>query len=229
MRREFTDCNVCPTRLNCVTSRIGPQELAGLQPAIRRRRVHPGEPLDAEGEVAGTVRIIQMGSAFAYRLGVDGRTRAIGAAGRGAALGLFGVFGQPTQASFVSASDARICEIPVPLLAQLAARDPAYSHYLAKTAADACGKMASWSEAMRLRGVTNQLAYSLLLLAQEQQANAIELPTNIGLAELLGTTRESVARSLRALEQEGGIERGSRRHCEVHREKLLERLGRPAD
>src|SRR5437763_1858776 len=103
----------CPMRLNCVTAGLPPQELAELQPDIRRRGMRRGEELATEGEVASTVRVIRVGTAFGYRRGVDGRTRPIGMVVPATALGLFGVFGQPTPVSATVASDARVCEIPV--------------------------------------------------------------------------------------------------------------------
>ena len=228
MAHDPSDCMQCPMRLDCVTARMAPRELADLQPAIRRRRMGRGDELATEGEVATTVRVIRIGTAFNYRRGVDGRTRPIGIAVRGSALGLFGVFGQPTQVSAMAAADSRICEIPVRTLGELAARDEGLSRYLASTAVEACGKIAAWSEAMRVRGVTNQLAYTLLLLADAQHNSVIDLPTHSALAELLGSTRETMARSLATLEQEGAIARRPLKQCEVLREQLLARLDRNA-
>lgn len=225
-RRDPSDCALCATRLACVASRIPAGEMPVLQPLIRKRSVLRGDVLAREGEVANAVRVLKVGSAFGYRRGLDGRTRPVGIAGRGAPFGMFGVFGQRTQLSAFAASAARVCEIPIAALRELSARDSAFSSYLASAAVESCGRIAAWSEAMRVRGVTNQLAYSLLLLAEAQATPVIELPTHVALAELLGTTRETVARGLAALEEEGAIRRGERKNCEIHREPLLGRLNR---
>lgn len=223
-RRDPSDCALCATRFACVASRVPAQELPVLQPLIRKRAVQRGELLAREGEVAGAVRVVKVGSAFGYRRGLDGRSRPVGIIGRGGSLGVYGVFGQCTPVSAIAASPARVCEIPVDVLRELTGRNREFTDFLQKTAAESCGRMAAWSEAMRVRGVTNQLAYSLLLLAEAQSASVVELPTHIALAELLGTTRETVARGLSALEEEGGIRRGERKKCEVVRESLLTRL-----
>lgn len=223
-RRDPSDCSLCATRFACVASRVPTQELSAFQPLIRKKSVQRGDVLAKEGEVAGAVRVVKVGSAFGYRRGLDGRSRPVGIIGRGGSFGVYGVFGQCTPVSAVAASPARVCEIPVTTLKELSGRHRDFSDYLQKTAVDSCGRMAAWSEAMRVRGVTNQLAYSLLLLAEAQSATVVELPTHIALAELLGTTRETVARGLSALEEEGGIRRGERKKCEVVRETLLGRL-----
>ena len=130
MARDLSDCASCATHLNCVTAHMQPADFAAAQASIRTRRMHPGDELAIEGEVAGSVRVIKMGSAFGYRRGVDGRTRPVGMMARGSAVGLFGVFGQPTPVTVAAASDVRVCEIPVRTMSEVAARDAVFSHYL---------------------------------------------------------------------------------------------------
>lgn len=226
MGRPPSDCTLCATRPFCISARLAPAELDAIQAVIRRRQVRPGTPLAAEGEVASTVRVLQAGTAFGLRRGVDGRVRPIGMAGRGTAMGLFGVFGQPTQVSSAAAGQALICEIPVRALGEVVTRNSGYAHFLANVAVQSCGKIAAWSEAVRVRGINNQLAYTLLLLAEAEDSSSLELPTHVALSELLGTTRESVARGLGVLEEEGDIVRLAGKRCEVRRERLLERLER---
>jgi DNA-binding GntR family transcriptional regulator len=74
--------------------------------------------------------------------------------------------------------------------------------------------------------VVNQLAYVVVLLADANRTPVVELPTHSALAELLGTTRETIARALGTLQSEGGIRRLERKHCEVYRRKLLDRVSR---
>jgi CRP/FNR family transcriptional regulator, cyclic AMP receptor protein len=225
MERTPSECAHCVNRFTCVTSGLAPGEMDVVEPAIRRREVRRGHPLSSEGEVAVVVRVLQAGTAFALRRGVDGRSRPVGMATQGEAVGLFGVFGQPTQLSTEAAAAARICEIPVRVLGDVATNNAAFSKYLANAAIQGFGKIAAWSEAIRLRGVANQLAYTLLLLAEAQQEPVIiALPTHSALGELLGTTRESVARGLAVLEEEAGIVRAPGKRCEVRRERLLQRL-----
>ena len=226
--RDPSDCATCATRFACVASQVPAHELPALQARIRKKSVKRGEVLAEEGEVASALQVVKVGSAFGYRRGLDGRSRPVGVIGRGDSLGVYGVFGQSTPVSAVAASSARVCEFPADALRELIGRDRDFADHLQKTAAESCRKMAAWSEAMRVRGVTNQLAYSLLLLAEVHSATVVELPTHVALAELLGTTRETVARGLAALEEEGGIRRSERKKCEVVRTRLLNRLSAQA-
>lgn len=222
--RKQSVCAPCATRLACLVSRLGPGELPAVESSIVRWRATRGDELASEGEMASCVRVIGAGSAFAYRVGVDGRSRPIGMAGRGAAFGVFGVFGQHTPVSFAAATDSRICDIPVRVLVGVAEAHPGFARYLASSAVDMCGVIAAWSAAMRVRGSTNQLAYALVLLADAQESECIELPSHVALAELLGARRETVARGLGLLEAQGCIERASGKLCTIRRERLLQRL-----
>jgi CRP/FNR family transcriptional regulator, cyclic AMP receptor protein len=224
--RQVIDCNQCGIRSACFTSKFTDAERQALQPCIVRKTIHRGDVLVEEGAVSEAVRTVKLGRVFSYRRGLDGRRRPVGMAGRAASFGLFGVFGQKTPVSIVAASTTRVCDIPVASLRDLAERSPILAHYLGLRAAEACSLMAAWSEAMRLRGIGNQLAYSLLLLADTEGLPVIELPSHVALAELLGTSRETIARSLALLEKEGGIRRLERKNCEVYRSTLLGRLAK---
>lgn len=222
--RAATECTLCANRLDCVTGKMKPADLQQLQPLIRERRFQRGESLLREGRVAARVGVVKVGSLFGYRRGLDGRQRPVGLLGRGGLFGLFGVFGQASQVSAVAAGTGRVCEVPAEALQALASRDADFAGCLVALASAEGGIHAAWSAGMRVRGVVNQLAYSLLLVADSQRSRVIELPTQVALAELLGTTRETIARSLAALEAEGSITRGERKQCEVFHGPLLRRL-----
>jgi CRP-like cAMP-binding protein len=223
--RKRSLCAPCTTRPACLTSHLDAGELAAVESSIVRWHAMRGDELASEGELATCVRVIGAGSAFAYHRGIDGASRPIGMAGRGAAFGVFGVFGQRTPVSFAAAGDARICEIPVRVLVGVAETNPAFARYLASSAVELCGVIAAWSAAMRVRGSTNQLAYALVLLSDAQDSDSIELPSHVALADLLGARRETVARGLGVLEEEGCIERSGGKRCAIRRERLLQRLG----
>jgi CRP-like cAMP-binding protein len=207
-----------------VLGQLGQAAQALLQPQIRARVFHRGDVLIEEGEIAPFVRILKLGTAFAYRRGLDGRSRPIGVLSRGNAFGIFGVFQNPSQASGVALTTVRICEIPVATLRDMSTCGSQVLVQLIRAAVANFAAIAAWSEAMRLPGVVNQLAYVAMLLADASRSSMVELPSHAALAGLLGTRRESIARALRRLEDEGGIRRLERKRCEVVRSRLLARL-----
>ena len=180
--------------------------------------------LTEEGKVASFVRIVKLGTVFAYRCGLDGRSRPIGVFARGNAFGIFGMFESPNQVSGIALSTVRVCEIPVRALRDLSTCGSQLHVQLVRATANNFAAIAAWSDAVRIAGVVNQLAYVVMLLADAGKSSVVELPGQSALADLLGTRRESIARALRKLDDEGGIRRLERKRCEVHRSQLLMRL-----
>lgn len=217
-------CRACATLPACILAAAQPTTLDTLEPAIASVRLRQGDRVDADGRLGRVLAIVKLGTVFIVRKGLDGASRPIGLAGRGAEFGLYRYFGQPNPVSLLAAEPVRLCEIRHDDLRQAAQADPSLASELSRRASACFSTIASWSEGMRLSGVANQLAYSLLLLAQAQGSRMLRLPTHASLADLLGTSRESIARAFATLKLEGGLVLLPGRHCEIRRETLLRRL-----
>jgi len=98
--------------------------------------------------------------------------------------------------------------------------DPAFRHWLVGSLMRSMSNQADWAQVARAPGVVCQLAGALLQLGALQRSERIRMPGHAVLAELLGITRESVARGLARLEDKGGITRVGRTYCELHGERL---------
>jgi CRP/FNR family transcriptional regulator len=218
------NCQNCAIRDTCALNRLQNEERARIEPMIRERIYHRGDVLLEEGKIAASVRFVKLGTVFGYRKGLDGRSRPIGVVSRGVALGIFSTFEMPNQVTCVALTTVLACEIPVADLRSLSTCGSSLQVQFGRSVAELFAALTAWSEAMRLPGLLNQLAYVLVLLAEASQAPVVQLPSHAALAELLGTRRESIARALRSLESEGGIRRHERKRCEVRRAALLTRL-----
>jgi len=221
------DCRDCATASNCVLGQLDETQLAFVAANLRERVFSRGETLLEEGRTSSHLRFIKLGTAIVHRRGLDGRSRPIGVMRRGCAIGLFGAVDRPNQITGVALTRVRVCELPVEALRELGHHGnlPLTQHLL-NALVENFAALASWSEAMRVPGVSNQLACVALLLADACDGASVELPSQDALARLLGTRRESIARGLKTLEIEGGIRRLDRKRCEVNRSGLLGRLAR---
>lgn len=226
--RRPAACDDCAIRSTCSLNRLRGDAATRLGVQLRERVFHRGDTLLEEGTRADAVRVVKLGLVFAYRKGLDGRSRPIGVVHRGSAIGLFGTFEMPTQASCVALTTAHVCELPVAALRESATCGTALLDEIGRAVAGVFATLTTWSEAMRLPGTINQLAYVLVLLAEANRSPIVQLPSHSALADLLGTRRETIARALRVLQHEGGIRRHERKRCEVHRIELLARLSRGA-
>lgn len=221
-------CGDCAIRSICTLNRLGGDGDTPLALPLRERVFHRGDVLLEEGTLADSVRVVKLGLVFAYRKGLDGRSRPIGVVHRGGAIGIFGTFDMPTQASCIALTSARVCELPVAALRESATCGTALLEEIGRAITGVFATLTAWSEAMRLPGTINQLAYVLVLLAEANRSPVVQLPSHAALADLLGTRRETIARALRVLQEEGGIRRQERKRCEVHRTALLARLSHGA-
>lgn len=208
-----TRCMDCAAREACAVGRLPPAEREALAPLIRERTFRKGEVLQEQAQMARRLGILKVGSAMVLRRGADGQRRAVGLFGRGRVMGKFALVGEPNALTCIALSAGRLCEIGVD-----AANDPQHARLraaLAQTVVRDFGRLADWAQVMRVRGSRGQLLDALLLLVSEQGSRRLRLPSQTALAELLGTTRETVARNLRALELTHRIVRRDRWHCEV--------------
>lgn len=212
------DCEHCATRSVCVMSALEVTELRLLQPKIRQHAFRSGDVLQEEQASNDTAQVIKVGSVFGLRRGLDGQSRPVCLLGRGSVFGLGSYFGERTQVRAVAATSGRVCVIDIPVLIDQAARNSALGARVNAVLAASIGRLATWSEALRLPGIMKQLAYAALLLSRAQQNTMIELPDQKSLAALLGTSRETIARAMTQLEQDGIVRRRGRRLCEVSHE-----------
>lgn len=224
-------CQLCAARLTCLIGRLPPAQQERLDPMLRELGFRKGEVLQTEGIAAGVVRTVKLGTVMLTRTGPDGGHHPVAMVGRGHLLGMWGLLGKPTQVGAQALSAGRVCEMPVAALRHTLQQDAALMDVLHHHMANAFARMADWSQVMRLRGLPRQLMATLMLLAHEQGTRTVHLPSQVALASLLSTSRESVARGLRQLDDNGHLRRVDRWHGELtatHRHVFRDGEGRPS-
>jgi len=188
------------------------QTLAGV---VHERPFRKSDVLQIEGEVADHIAIVKLGTIKATRRGVDGIERPVALFGRGQLLGAYGLLGQRNQLSGKALSAGRLCVIGVADLYRLGVIDRVFLGCAYTMISSALGHLADWAHVMRVKGIQQQLLNALHLMAKDEHNQLIRLPSHVALAALLSTTRESVARNLRLLEQQGLLIRRDRWHCQL--------------
>jgi CRP/FNR family transcriptional regulator, cyclic AMP receptor protein len=126
-----------------------------------------------------------------------------------------GLLGQQTQVGAQALTPGRVCELPANALRGLLDKDPSLLPMVHQQLVQAFARLADWSQLMRHRGLPRQLVSTLMLLAREQGTRTVLLPSQTALAELLCTSRETVARTLGQLEDQGHLHRVDRWHGEL--------------
>ncbi|WP_291066536.1 Crp/Fnr family transcriptional regulator [Hydrogenophaga sp.] len=209
-------CQFCAARTRCPISSVNAACPEPLAAAIRERSFQKHDILQQQGEVAALLGSVKLGTLQATRRGSDGSERPVALFSQGHLLGTYGLLGQRNPLGVRALSSGRLCEIRVADLYRLGRLDPALLRLVHENMAAAHGHLADWAHVMHSKTVTEQLLLSLQLMALEQGHPMIRLPSQQALAALLGSSRESVSRGLRLLEQQGTLTRADRWHCRLN-------------
>lgn len=217
-------CDDCACSSKCMIGRLQAPQRQAIQPLIHERSFHKGQVLLHQGEPAPALHVVKVGSILTSRKGPDGRPRPIGIFGCGHVLDTFAFTGQPTLLTSRAVSAGRLCEVQARRLLDEQPRDSPLLQQLDAARVRFCAGLADWAQVMRVRGVTGQVAAALLQLGAEQRSRLVRLPSQSALAELLGTTRETIARALSRLQAQHCVIRRDRWHCELLEAPLLARI-----
>jgi CRP/FNR family transcriptional regulator, cyclic AMP receptor protein len=209
-------CQVCAAHQSCVIGQLPHAQQERLDPLIRELPFRKGDVLQTEGAQVAGLRTIKLGNVVLTRCGPDSVSRPVAVVGQGHLLDMLPPLGQPSGLGAQALSAGRTCELPASALnGMLAGNDPALLNALHGNFSITLGRLADWGHVMRLRGLPRQLVAAVLLLAREQSTQTVRLPSHVALSELLRTTRESVARTLKRLEARGLLHRIDRWHVSL--------------
>ena len=208
-------CRLCAARRVCQIGQLPPNHQERLEPLIHEVDFAKGERLQEQGAGMEVLRAIKLGTVMLSRRGPDGVDRPVGLFGRGHLLDHVGLLEQTTVASAQAMSPGRLCELPMAAWRANSLADPVFLTAVHASMTRSWARLADWGQVMRLRGLRRQLVNTLLLLGEEQGSQTVRLPTHVALAALLGTSRESVARTLRSLALDGHLRRVDRWHAEL--------------
>lgn len=175
-----------------------------------------GEMIFLEGEVcqgiyiieSGAVKLIKHPSGGAQR---SGREQMIGLLSAGDSFNEVPVFdGRPNPVSAQAVSASQILVIPERVIHQLLRRNPDFVDSVLLDFSSRLRHMLALVEDLSLRQVTGRVAKILLQSVEPIEGvgsgvEAHERLTQNNIAEMAGTAREVVARSLKQIEREGAI------------------------
>ncbi len=203
------------------------RELEELASSIGVRRVEPGTRLMSEGEHVGFVGLIEQGEVELYRR-VGVRRISLQIVREGDMLGDIPFFCRmPSPYSARAVSEVVVIQLDPETFSRLLLRQPALSQRFLYSLASRLERMQRRLLELTSGDLRSQLA-TLLMDETEDGRGMIHLPQST-LAELLGATRPSVNRVLKAFESEGLLRLTYRQVEVLDREKLRRAAGRKPD
>lgn len=201
----------------CPLAGLEPGLFAAVAPLVGERVFRRSDVLQRQGEAGDMLRVVKSGAVLLYRGGMMQMGLPVAIAGAGQILGATRLVEARAMLTVVAAGDTRVCEVAVSDMEQLGIfQAPAFHRAMGVAVFKALAILADWARVAHLAGTRARLAGALLMLEAQQKSERVRLPGHAVLGELLGVTRESVARAMVALEQEGCLTRVGRTYCELN-------------
>lgn len=214
MTHASSVCAGCIVRTRCVFH-ADPAVFRQVQPGIVEHRFTAGESMLVQDAQCETLSVVKVGSILIQRRGLDALPQPIALLPPGIVLGVMGMQGKRNAVSAVAAGPARACLVPLHAMRARLAESPVLQARLYALMGEGLEQLASWSSVIGQRTILDKVAAALLLLSDLSGSNRVSIPSHAQLARILGTTRESVARSISALQQQGLIQSTSRSRLDL--------------
>lgn len=199
-------------------------ELEALAPYLRERRFSKGTMILMQGDPGDALYLIATGQVKVVLIGEDGREVILSVLSEGSFFGEMALLdGEPRSAHVVAMGDTTLLQL----------RREDFQHRLRSSPELGAGLLRELSQRLRradhtigslaLRDVNGRVAHLLLALADEEGGERITRRlTHATLAQMIGASRETVSRTLRALVNAGAI-RMSRREIQLLDRAVLHR------
>lgn len=200
-----------------------PERLAELAAQAVPVRYAPEETIFLEGESAAGMWLIERGSVKVYKINPDGAEHILHLLGAGNTFNEIASLdggANPANAAALSAMTGWL--LPTSAIRALLASDSTLALRVIGMLAQRVRSLVGQIEDLALYTVTMRLARFLLKQAEDPALSGPGV-TRASIAAHLGTTPESISRSLRALEENGAI-RFDRHRIMIVDEKLLRTL-----
>lgn len=192
---------------------IPAEGMAELKRAVREQPFSAGETILVEGEKSRGLYVVLRGRVKVFKLSADGREQVLRILGPGRSFNdVAAIDGGPNPGHVAGLADGAVCLVPVALLQRVMARYPQVCAAAVQVLAARLRAMTVLVEDLALRGVLPRVA-RLLLECSRGEAGLVEGGeglchpiTQQQIAEMTGSVREVVQRSLKTLERDGAIE-----------------------
>ena len=212
-------------------SGLGSEELEAIGRLVFERSADRNELIVLEDEPADAVYFVVSGAVKALKTSTEGKEQILCILRPGDSFNDVPVFdGGPNPASAVAMSQVTLYGISKANMEALLLEHPNIAINIIKVLAEKVRHFVSMVEDLSFRHVTGRVAKLLLEYATDHQERGGETGppprlTQQDMAAMVGTAREVVGRSLKALEEEGAIRMDRHRIVIANREILEEISG----
>ena len=228
LRTLSYDCSNCSAREISIFNDLSSQELAQISDAKSCRPYRKGETIFNVGEVPHGLFCIHQGKVKIFKLGGDGREQIVRLARTGDVIGYRSLIGGgPYTAYAVPIEDSHICFIPRSQFFSLLTSNMSLSMRVLELLSNELKAAEDRLVEMAHKPVRERLAEALILLKETYGLTSDGTTLNVqmtreDLGNLIGTSTESVIRTLAELKQQPVVDFNGRRIRLCNLRALLE-------
>jgi CRP-like cAMP-binding protein len=193
-------------------SALAPEERARVAAAARRRRVTAGEILFLEGEPCAGLYLVRSGLVKLFRTSADGKEQVLRHMSAGESFNEVPVFdGGTNPVSAAAVEPGELVVLSRHVMLETMHQYPAVAEAVVQVFASRLRHLVALVEDLSFRQVTARVARIVLQSVAPHEGvgagvGARARVTQREIAEMAGTSREVVARALKALEEAGAID-----------------------
>lgn len=227
------DCITCKVRDCSILNNCDRHTLTAISTYKLSKSLQKGERLFSEGDPVPGVCFIKKGFLKVELNGKQGRPLILQIAGRGAVFGHRATAGHLCHTSSATAvSEVQYCYIPHDLFDEIAGNSPVLQQQIISQLLDELQLVEKKAVNLAHKSVREKVAEAILLLAEAYQYEEKKQSFRISLcrqdiADLAGTTKEQVSKTLKDLEKEGLIKCTAKKFSYVNTAGLREISNQP--
>lgn len=189
---------------------LAPEEMERIGDRLPMATARRGQLIYAPGETPEALFLLKSGRVRLYRLAEDGRKLVLATFGPGTAFGEMSFLGQSMTGSFAEAvDDCTVCVMSRVDVEALIQEHPAVAIRLVELVSQRLREAEDKLEQLAFRSVPARLGRLLLSLGARD--DAVDGYSHQELADMIGTSRETVSRTLVDLKNAGIVEIERRR------------------
>ncbi len=198
-------------------------ELQSIRRYLSKREVRKREVVVFQGDACDTLYFVASGAIKVYKTSVGGKEQILHIAQKGESLGDIGIFdGGPSPASMVAITGATLYRMQRKDLDTVIRKYPKIALNALKALAVRVRRDSRLVEELSFGQVINRVARLLLKYMEWETGAGIRL-TQQDMANMVGSSREMVNKSLRYMEDQKAL-RTTRKGIEIIDGKLLENI-----
>jgi CRP-like cAMP-binding protein len=192
---------------------LSPQEVDEMDRTTTMSTCEPGRVFYAPHDSGEVLFLLKSGRVQLYRLSPEGKKLVVAELGKGAIFGEMSLVGQGMHNTFAEAmEDCMLCVMSRLDVERLLMEKPQVALRFMEAMASRLQEIESKLEDLAFKSIPARLAALLLNLAESVPDNeVIDGYTHQGLAEMLGTYRETTTQILNEFKSQGWIDIGRKR------------------